>query len=94
MADTADQLQEVLQRMEAMRVENVALLGEFNTTLNSLRAEAAATTARLEESRATVIALQSRSTVGTMEPKGLQKPEDFNNSEGQWSEFSFKYENW
>ena len=94
MAATAEQLTEVLQRMEAMRMENVALKNEFTTTLNALRTEGVATTARLEESRATVIALQSRSTVGTMEPKGLQKPKDFNNSEGQWSEFSFKYENW
>ena len=75
-----------------MRMVNVALKNEFTTTLNTLRAEAAATTARLEESRATVIALQSRSTVGTMEPKGFPKPKDFNNSEGQRSEFSFKYE--
>ena len=81
-------------QMEQMRLESGNMQRQFQSTVDGLRNEAAVAAARLEESRATIIALQSKSSSGTMEPKGLQKPKDFSNSEANWSEFSFRYENW
>ena len=67
----------------------------FEATVTGLRTEAAVAAGKLEESRATIMALQSKqSSSNAMEPKGLQKPINFNNKKEGWTEFAFRYENW
>ena len=95
-------MEEILAELQATRAQmtaqaeessrQVALMTQQITYLNTQRQEQEV---RLDELRRTAtLRGESQSSRQFFEPKGLQRPKDFTNTEAAWPEFSFKFKNW